>query len=304
MATAKASNGVSMYSNNIGKLISKFNFIWLYCYLFTAGGHKSQPQPTPVSLPHINVPGNSEEDAMRSLSRCTSLPDDVDAPVKVQLRNTSSRSRKAQLQRNSVAITSSDYYNQRRPQLSQLAVKQQLHIPLRTTTTPQSLHPITESEKEEYINKRSSMVADLHDLNGLQITDTRLFRYRSNPSIATSRPTTPQITNPQIDRIKRHPSNASIYSIGRSDSMLSLTDGPYTPSPGTPLREFSSLKMSPQAVPLSAATENQFLPLYINAESGQMCMFEDGYYIPITHDNMIAFQELSINKPPVPVSNY
>ncbi len=257
-----------------------------------------------MSLPHISVPGNSEEDAKRSLSRCTSLPNDIDATVTVQLRNTSSRSRrKAQLQRNSVAITSSDYYNQRRPQVSQLAVKQQLHVPLRTTTAPQSLHPITESEKEEYMNKRSSMVADIHDLNGLQITDARLFRYRSNSSIAISRPTTPQITIPQVGRIKRHPSNAStINSIGRADSMLSLTDSHYTPSPGTPLRQLSSLKMNPQAVPLTAATEHQFLPLYINAESGQMYMFEDGYYVPITHDNMITFQEMSINKPPIPVS--
>ncbi len=182
--------------------------------------------------------------------------------------------------------------------MSQLAVKQKVHVPLRTTTAPQSLHPITESEKEEYMNKRSSMVADLHELNGLQITDSRLFLYRSNSSIAgtTSRPTTPQVTNPQLGRVKRGPSNAS--SISRADSMLSLIDSPYPPPYGTPVRHSSSLRMNSQAVPLTAATENQFLPLYISPESGQVFMFEGGYYIPVTQESVVALQA----KPPAPVS--
>ncbi len=259
----------------------------------------------PVSPPRIRVIGNTEEDAKRALSRSPSLPDEIHAPVTVQLRNTSSRSRrKAQLQRNSVAVTSSDYYNQRRPQtVSQLAVKQQLHAPLRTTTGPQPLHPITENEKEEYMSKRSSMVADLHELNGLQITDSRLFRYHSNSSLTgtTSRPTTPQITNPQLGRLKRQPSNASsINSLGRADSMLSLTDGSYTLPSSTPMRQSSFLRMNQQAVPLTAATENQFLPLYINPDSGQVFMFEGGYYIPVMQGSMGAFQA----KPPAPVRRY
>lgn len=236
----------------------------------------------------------------------------MDAPVTVQLRNASSRSRrKAQLQRNSVAITSSDYYNQRRPQISQLAVVQQTHVPLRTTTAP--LHPITENdtaEKDSYINKRSSMVADLHDLNGVQITDSRLFRYRSNPSLApapTSRPTTPQVTNPHLDKVKRHSSlHSSMSSINRADSFLSLNDGVCTPQPmGTPqsgAHSLSALRMNSQAVPLMASNENQFLPLYINAESGLVYMFENGYYIPLTAESMKIFQEKAVTKPPVPVS--
>ena len=263
---------------------------------------------------HLSIPGNSKSDSKRALERSNSLPDGINSPV--QLRHTSSRSRKkAQNLRNSVAITSSDYYNQRRPQISQLAVVQQTHSPQRSVTSP--LHPITEHDSDDDYyplsrrDRRSSLIIDLHDLNGLQMTDSRLFRYRSTSSLepTTSRPTTPQATNPQISKLKRNSSlTSSTSSISRAGSMSSLCDGACTPPPGTPptrRRPFSVLKMSSQAIPLSSSTENQFLPLYLNPESGFVYMFEEGYYIPLSPENIQTLQNsarVSVTQPPIPVS--
>ena len=288
-------------------MFNSLNFVDESAHRYTKPNHISNN-----GIPaHLSIPGNSTNDYKRALERSNSMPNGIDSPV--QLRHSSSRSRKkAQHLRNSVAITSSDYYNQRRPQISQLAVVQQTHSPRRSVTSP--LHPITEHDSDDYYSRgdqRSSLIIDLHDLNGLQMTDSRLFRYRSTGSLgpSTSRPTTPQVSNPQVSKLKRNSSmTSSTSSISRAGSVSSLCDGTYTPPPGTPPRSrrpFSVLKMSSQAIPLSSSTENQFLPLYINPESGFVYMFEVGYYIPLSPENVQTLQNttrVSITQPPIPVS--
>lgn len=261
---------------------------------------------------HLSVPGNSIQDTRTVLERSNSLPNEINAPVK--LRHTSSRSKKkAQDLRNSVAITNSDYYNQRRQQISQLAVVQRNYSVVPPGAFP--LHPISEDDSDnEYTQEQrcTSLIMDLHHLNGLEMPDSRLFRYGSTSSLGptTSGPSTSRVSNPQVRKLKHQPSFASsTSSISQMGSMSSLCgDGACASSPsGSPQlrqRSFSILKMSSHAIPFSSAAENQFLPLYINPETQCVYMFENGYYVPLSPENNQSLQnvaKMSVTQPPIPV---
>ena len=212
------------------------------------------------------------------LSRTNSLPsgmNTVDNPV--QLRLTSSRGhKKAQFWRSSVAVTNSDYYNQWRPQMSPL-VKVHGSGAIKPAPSAPTLDTISEYEIELHDRRPSTRN---------QVADPKMFRYTPTPiPPPLSRPTTPQIGNSGF---------APIHTTSLS-------------SPTSATANIDFLRGSSQAIHITAAATNQFLPLFLNPETGNVYMFEDGYYLPIPSKSVKELEKSTkantLTKPPTPVSS-
>ena len=251
------------------------------------------------------APGLSEG----QLSRTNSMPsgmDSIEGPVQLRLGPRSSK--KAQYWRNSVAVTNSDYQSQWRAQLSPLVKVQGSGAIVAAPSAP-SLDTISEYEMRgigsyqiksplQYVQKSEGRGA-VADPNMFQYTPTPALDATARQRVSTplSRPTTPQIGS---------------AGFARPASMV-ITSPP--PPPPPPLAQSSSaiamanasfLKNSSQAIHISTAAANQFLPLFLNPETGNVYMFEDGYYIPVPPKNVEELEKATnlngLTKPPTPVS--
>lgn len=146
------------------------------------------------------------------------------------------------------------------------------HSALRPTPSASILDTISENEPSERF-RQPQQRGDEQDL--------RLFRYTPTPILDPARqrvptpllrPTTPQsMTGPQASL---RGSNSSLH---------------------------------PGAIPYTIAEENQFLPLYINPQSGHVYVFEDGYYVPLSPKLLQTFNnslKVAVTQPPAPVSSH
>ena len=218
--------------------------------------------------------------------------DAIDASTAVHLRLPSVKSkshRRAQHYRNSVAVTNSDYYNAFRPQLSLL----QMHHPLRSVPSAPVLEAISEHEPTTTFQspRRPLSMAREDDTPG------PTFRYTPTPVLdparqmiptPLSRPTTPQVplSRPTTPQVPDSPMQLGGYGLVRVPSSRCST---------------------PQPIPFTSTHENQFLPLFINPQSGNMYMFEDGYYVPLSPEQVQTFHssaKVAVTQPPAPVSQF
>ena len=207
--------------------------------------------------------------------------DTTGGPVMVRLRlpSVNSRSRQhAQYLRNSVAVTSSDYYNALRPQMLRV------HKPLRPTS---ALEAISENEIATTFQSPCRPIS---------LTDNNpgpTFRYTPTPILDPARQTVPtplsRPTTPQFPI--SHPSPPQVLG---SQTQLGASGSLYHAS--------SSRCSTPQAIPFNATIENQLLPMFVNPQSGSVYTYEDGYYIPLPPKHVQIFQESAKVYPPAPVS--
>lgn len=246
--------------------------------------HPSAPPPEPPS-PAI-VPGLSDD----QLSRTNSMPSGMNlVDNAVQLRLTPTRShRKAQYLRNSVAVTNSDYYNQWRPQISPLV---RLHSS-GGLKPAQSLDTISEYDIE--LQASSSRDQWMHQSREPVVADPNMFRYTPTPILDPARQTVPAPLS--------RPTTPQVGSTGFSQPPVSS----FSPTgPGT--NATSLLRGSSQAIHITAAATNQFLPIFLNPETGNVYMFEDGYYVPMSSKNIKELERATnmnaLTTAPAPVSS-
>lgn len=264
--------------------------------------------------PEEEVPLHSKSESQ--LYRTASLPGGMNermsseslslahASSPVQMRMSTGRSRKkAQYLRNSIAVTNSDYLNQWKPHMVQLIRSQSpggASGLMRAVPSAPSLDTISEHElvarfQPPTSTSNNSVLSPL--VTKQQQADPSMFRYTPTPVLdprqtvprpVLSRPTTPV-----------PPSMAS--SRATTPAVLSPNATGY-------YRPFSVLRESSQAVPFSSDVENQFLPVFINPETGRIYMFEDGYYVPVVPQQLTQLQSVAesaktaVTQPPVPVS--
>ena len=247
------------------------------------------------SVPQIyrtsSLPGGMNEEGVNETVH-------ISSPVQLRL-STSRLRRKAQYLRNSVAVTNSDYLNQWKPHM--------MHYQspggggglglLRPTPSAPSLDTISEHELVADFQPKAVPLSPL--VMQQQLADPNMFRYTSTPvldpprqviprPLSSSRPTTPV------------PPSVALESRPNTPPLLSPSTGYYRP--------FSVRRESSRAIPLSSHMENQFLPVYINPETGAVFMFEDGYYIPLVSKQIRQLQGddesagAAVTQPPVSVS--
>ena len=217
------------------------------------------------------------------LYRTNSVPSNINTiDGALPLRFNASRAqKKAQTRRTSVAVTNSDYYNQWRPQMSPLVKARGSGANIKPAPSAPSLDTISEYDIE-LLDRRP----------GPEPADPNMFRYTPTPILdpsrqsIPSRPTTPQIGSGGF---------APIHSM----SIMS------PPSSAT-ATNINFLRGSSQAIHVTAAANNQFLPLFLNPETGNVYMFENGYYIPIPSKSVEQLERGTtaggLTKAPTPVS--
>ena len=233
----------------------------------------------------------------RTSSMPGGLEDTVHSSSPVQLRLTTSRSRKkAQYLRNSVAVTNSDYLNQWRPQMMKLLQLQSPTGSAGSIRTVPSLDTISEHELSATFQPTLSPLISNRQQ---QQADPNMFRYTPTPILDPARQTIPR--PPSRPTTPVPPS--SVLSSRTTTPMLT----PSIPALQVDSRHpFQVLRESSQAVRLSSDDENQFLPVFINPESGVVYMFEDGYYVPLAPQQVQRTAEDSnkatVTQPPAPVS--
>lgn len=232
-----------------------------------------------------------------SLSRTNSMPSGmhtIDGPT--QLRIPTPRAhKKAQYWRNSVAITNSDYYNQWRPQISPLV---RVQGPGATAPGPSapSLDTISEyemralSRESIHDNFNSPLVRPHVSHHRDSVADPSMFRYTPTP-----------ILDPQRQTVPTPLSRPTTPQFGQHQPAISLA----SPPEGNKIVNSNFLKASSQAIHISAAADNQFLPIFLNPETGNVYMFEDGYYIPVPSKNVKELEKATninaLTKAPTPV---
>lgn len=249
----------------------------------------SSSLPTPAQPDHMQWRWSSASAIMEAPSP---LPNSSPVPLRV-LSNTAKR-RQAQAMRNSVAITSSDYYNSRRPQLALLQIPSGYR-----TQSAQALHTISEYE--------ASATPDG--------PDRALFRYTPNAVCDPSRQSVPR-------PLSRTSSLSSLPGSGRpvSPNVPMLPSPVSKPSPLTTNTHRVSTVQSPPAIqlesrsqtptgrpmsivgiPFTESTAEQFQTLYLNRQNGRLYMLESGYYTPLSDEEL---QLLKRNQPPAAVNKY
>ena len=253
---------------------------------------------TPSSV--VASPSASLATSYSQVYRTSSLPGGIDEQVPaaspVQLRVSSSRSRKkAQYLRNSVAVTNSEYLTQWKPQMMQLANMQSLGSStglMRAVPSAPSLDTISEHEFVSNFQPTST----LSPLTSKQQqADPNMFRYTPTPVLDPARQTVPPrpITPVPPPSVLSSQVTTPVLSPGGTSNTQA---GHYRP--------FSILRESSQAIPLSSDVENQFLPVFINPQTGGVYMFEDGYYIPLVPKQLQTMEDSArvVQRPPAPVS--
>lgn len=245
-----------------------------------------------------------------SLSRTNSLPlgiDIIDRPVQLRLPNPRAH-RKAQNWRTSVASTNSDYYNQWRPQISPLVRVHShgsgINLPGQSAVSLDTISEFYEMQEfgDESIddNQFKSPLVQPHRSNNRDSfnADPSMFRYTPTPILDPQRQTVPtplsRPTTPQVGGGGYTQNQPTIYLSSPPDGSSKVANSNF-------------LKASSQAIHASAAANNQFLPLFLNPETGNVYMFEDGYYIPIPSKNVQELEKATninanaLTKAPTPV---
>ena len=253
---------------------------------------------TPSSV--VTSPPASLATSYSQVYRTSSLPGGIDEQVPaaspVQLRMSSSRSRKkAQYLRNSVAVTNSDYLTQWKPQMIQLANMQSLGSStglMRAVPSAPSLDTISEHGFVSNFQPTSTL-SPLTSKE--QQADPNMFRYTPTPVLDPARQTVPPrpITPVPPPSVLSSQATTPVLSPGGTSTTQA---GHYRP--------FSILRESSQAIPLSSDMENQFLPVFINPQTGGVYMFEDGYYIPLVPKQLQTMEDSArvVQRPPASVS--
>lgn len=209
-----------------------------------------------------------------SLQRWQSASEVLEASSTYRLR--SKPRQKARDVRHYVADSSSDYYTSRRPQSMVLNSQVPAYSILQPTTSVPALTTISENEMLNHSSPRP------HDYDGYpedgvffpERTNTPLFRYTPTPvmepTTPLSRPTTPQV---------------------QPRAMTPQVLGGGTPLPGHNGRD------NPTPVPIhsSEPVTREFVPLYLNPQTGQVYSHDDGFFMPV------ANQDELLAKPPKPV---
>ena len=229
------------------------------------------------------------------LSRTNSLPsgmNTIEAPVQLRL-STARGNKRAQFWRNSVAITNSDYYNQWRPQMSPLV---KLHgsgvitgpsAPSLDTISEYEMRELGEADSQDQF--RSPLVHAQMARDKGAVANPNMFRYTSNPILDPARQTVPTPLS--------RPTTPQLGSAGFAPTQ------PFTPAMST---STNFLRESSQAIHISAAANNQFLPIFLNPETGNVYMFEDGYYIPVPSKDVQELERTTnvttLTRVPIPVS--
>ena len=253
---------------------------------------------TPSSV--VASPSASLATSNSQVYRTSSLPDGIDEQVPaaspVQLRVSSSRSRKkAQYLRNSVAVTNSEYLTQWKPQMMQLANMQSLGSStglMRAVPSAPSLDTISE---HEFVSNFQPTSTFSPLTSKQQQADPNMFRYTPTPVLDPARQTVPPrpITPVPPPSVLSSQVTTPVLSPGGTSNTQA---GHYRP--------FSVLRESSQAIPLSSDVENQFLPVFINPQTGGVYMFEDGYYVPLVPKQLQTMEDSAsvVQRPPAPVS--
>ena len=167
---------------------------------------------------------------------------------------------------------------------------------MRPAPSAPSLDTISEYEMRELSADETSIVDPLstvYQKHSKDLADPSMFRYTSTPILdparqraptPLSRPTTPQVGN-----------------AGFVPTQISCANS--SPAGTNP----SLFRASSQAIHVSTAADNQFLPIFINPESGNVYMFEDGYYLPLSSSNVKTLETATnisrFTQPPIPVSD-
>ncbi len=250
---------------------------------------------TPSSV--VTSPPASLAPSYPQVYRTSSLPGGIDEQVpatsSVQLRTSSSRSRKkAQYLRNSVAVTNSDYLTQWKPQMMELVNMQSLGSStglMRAVPSAPSLDTISEHELVASFQPTSTL-SPLTSTQQKQ-ADPNMFRYTPTPVLDPARrETVPRPITPVP------PSSQATTPVLSPGGTSTTQTGHYRP--------FSILRESSQAIPMTSDVENQFLPVFMNPQTGGVYMFEDGYYIPLVPKQLQTMEDSArVTQPPAPVSD-
>lgn len=265
--------------------------------------------PNGVETPSSSVvtsPPPSLAQSNSQIYRTSSLPGGINERVPtaspIQLRPSTSRSRKkAQYLRNSVAVTNSDYLTQWKPQMIQLINTPSLGSStglMRAVPSAPSLDTISEHELVATFQPTSALSPLV---STEQHADPNMFRYTATPVLDPARQTVPRPPSRPTTPVPPPSVLTSQATTPVLSPGTSTTQGGY-------YRPFSILRESSQAIPLSLDVENQFLPVFINPQTGAVYMFEDGYYIPLvpkqlqTIEDSARFGETR-TQPPVSVSS-
>ena len=259
----------------------------------------SPPLVQTTSVPQIyrtsSLPGGMNERGKNE----NELSEQTQTSSPVNRRKSTSRSKKkAQYWRNSVAVTNSDYLNQWRPQMMQLIHSQSAGGGgggglMRAIPSAPSLDTISEHELVAKFQPTSTSTILSPLVTNQQQADPNMFRYTPTPVQDPARQYLPRPLSRPTTPVP--PSLAS--SRATTPAMLSPVS---TSNYDRPLRRESS-----QAIPLSSDVASQFLPVFVNSETGGLYMFEDGYYIPLLPHQLQTLEESARNavtQPPVPVS--
>ena len=236
------------------------------------------------------------------MNRTTSLPggmDSIDGPVQLRFQTKGSRKR-AQIIRNSIAVTNSDYYNEFRPQVFRR------HSQRSTVPNAPSLDTISEYEMKAYGRKRPASMVISPLVISNDNADPSMFQYTSTPILDPARQRVPTpLSRAATPSIATEAVKADI-SIQRSNSFRTFSPIDNPPVSRRPTSvQFEDEPPSETKIPFSSDNENQFLPLYMNQESGRIYMFEDGYYFPVPPQelsDLVEGTKSAVKQPPAPVS--
>lgn len=256
--------------------------------------------------PSVLIPGSPGQGGDKDLLRTSSLPSGINMvgnPVQLRL-TTSHGHKKAQFWRNSVAVTNSDYYNQWRPQISSL-VKVHGSGAIRPIPSAPSLDTISEYEMRELHDDDSQDQYKLPHAYGKRpshnrepVADPNMFRYTPTP-----------ILDPQRQTVPTPLSRPTTPQVGSAGFAQTRSQPEMSPFPMTALSPSGSsfLRGSSQAIHVTAAATNQFVPIFLNPETGNVYMFEEGFYVPLSSKNVKELEKTTkidtLTKPPTPVSS-
>lgn len=133
-------------------------------------------------------------------------------------------------------------------------------------------------------------------LNRDSVADPCMFRYTPTPILDPQRQTVPTPLS--------RPTTPQVGSAGYAQNQSTIS--PPTLSNSNKVANSGFLKASSQAIHTSAAADNQFLAIFLNPETGNVYMFEDGYYVPVPSNNVKELEKATnintLTKAPTPVS--
>lgn len=247
--------------------------------------------------PYLNPPQTGLGDG--ELSRTSSLPSGMnmlDAPIQMRIHSTPRAQKRAQLWRSSVAVTNSDYYNQWRPNMVKHVAGVMPSAPSLDTISEYEMRGLCNNDSEDHFRSPLVYQQKYNHQEKDPVADPNMFRYNPTPILDPVRQTVPTPLS--------RPTTPQIGSVAQNRSTPQPPLSPPETSGGVSNTAF--LRGSSQTIHVSAAANNQFLPIYLNPETGNVYMFEEGYYVPVPPKNAKELEKATnmnnITKPPTAVS--